>query len=174
MELVLWWRLKVTQAAEIKQKCDIITCRPVNLQQQYYLISFHCSLMCKTELLLHHKSLCSMLYCLTNSMKPRLTAMTALSWCLFVSLALKRLIIHLQPLVYTLCCCKENNVIKRIQDHCCFLFIVHLYEFSKKDPVSQVTPTLRRQLWVTSSLRAWGLCSHFSATCSCPVWSVWF
>lgn len=38
--------------------------------------------------------------------------------------------------------------------------------------VTQVKRTMKRQLWVTSSHRVWGRCSHSSATWCCHAWSV--
>lgn len=38
--------------------------------------------------------------------------------------------------------------------------------------VTQVKRTTKRQLWVTSSHRVWGRCSHSSATWCCHAWSV--
>lgn len=38
--------------------------------------------------------------------------------------------------------------------------------------VTQVKRTTKRQLWVTSSRRVWGRCSHSSATWCCHAWSV--
>lgn len=39
-------------------------------------------------------------------------------------------------------------------------------------PVAQVTRTLRQRPWATSSHRAWGRWSRWSATCCCLTWSV--